>query len=78
MNRPMTHRQVSTSTVYRLSGQMRKIGSVDLQTSQRERKAALTEEGLHEIDRLIIARPDIKIDKIIEQLEVINFVECCC
>ena len=60
--------QVSTSTIYRLSGQMKKTGSVDLQTSQRGRKAALTEENLHEIDQLIIAQPDITIDEIIEKL----------
>ena len=62
--------QVSTSTVYRLSGQMKKTGSVDLQTSRRGRKAALTEEHLHEIDQLIIAQPDITIDEIIEKLGV--------
>ena len=62
--------QVSTSTVYCLSGQMKKTGSVDLQTSQRGRKAALTEENLHEIDQLIIAQPDITIDEIIEKLGV--------
>ena len=61
---------VSTSTVYRLSGQMKKTGSVDLQTSQRGRKAALTEENLYEIDQLIIAQPDITIDEIIEKLGV--------
>lgn len=59
--------QVSTSTVYRLSGQMKKTGSVDLQTSQRGRKPALTEEDLQEIDQLIIAQPDITIDEIIEK-----------
>ena len=62
--------QVSTSTVYRLSGQMKKTGSVDLQTSQRGRKATLTEKDLHEIDQLIIAQPDITIDEIIENLGV--------
>ena len=60
--------QVSTSTVYRLSGKMKKTGSVDLQTSQRGRKATLTEKDLHEIDQLIIAQPDITIDEIIENL----------
>ena len=59
--------QVSTSTVYRLSGQMKKTGSVDLQTSQRGRKAALTEEDLQAIDQLIIAQPDITIDEIIKK-----------
>ena len=44
--------QVSTSTVYRLSGQMKKTGSVELQTSQRGRKPALTEEDLQGIDQL--------------------------
>ena len=62
--------QVSTSTVYRLSVQMKKTGSVDLQTSGRGRKAALTEEDLHEIDQLIVAQPDITIDEIIEKLGV--------
>ena len=59
--------QVSTSTVYRLSGQMKKTGSVDLQTSQRGRKAALKEEDLRAIDQLIIAQPDITIDEIIKK-----------
>ena len=59
--------QVSTSTVYRLSGQMKKTGNVDLQTSQRGRKSALTKEDLQEIDQLIMVRPDITIDEIIEK-----------
>ena len=53
--------QVSTSTVYRLSGQKKKTGSVELQTSQRGRKPALTEEDLQGIDQLIAAQPDITI-----------------
>ena len=59
--------RVSTSTVYRLSGQKRKTGSVELRTSQRGRKAALTQEELHNIDQLIKAQPDITIDEIIEK-----------
>lgn len=59
--------QVSTSTVYRLSVQMKKTGSVKLQTSQRGRKPALTEEDLQEINQLIVAQPDITIDEIIEK-----------
>ena len=59
--------QVSTSTVYRLSEQMKKTGSVDLQTSQRGRKPALTEKDLRDIDQLITAQPDITIDEIIEK-----------
>ena len=59
--------QVSTSTVYRLSVQMKKTGSVDLRTSQRGRKAALTEGDLHNIDQLIKSQPDITIDEIIEK-----------
>ena len=62
--------QVSTSTVYRLSGQMKKTGSVDLQTSQRGRKPALTGEDLQDIDQLIIAQPDITIDKIIGDVAI--------
>lgn len=53
--------QVSTSTVYRLSGQKKKTGSVERQTSQRGRKPALTEEDLQGIDQLIAAQPDITI-----------------
>ena len=53
--------QVSTSTVYRLSGQKKKTGSVELQTSQRGRKPALTEKDLQGIDQLIAAQPDITI-----------------
>ena len=59
--------QVSTSTVYRLSGQMKKTVSVDLQTSQRGRKPALTDKDLREIDQLIKAQPDITINEIIEK-----------
>lgn len=59
--------QVSTSTVYRLSGQMKKTGGIDLQTSQRGRKPALTEEDLKSIDQRITAQPDITIDEIIEK-----------
>ena len=54
----------STSTVYRLSGQMQKTGSVDLQTSQRGRKPALTGEDLQDIDQLQL---DITIDENIEK-----------
>ncbi len=46
---------------------MKKSGSADLQTSQRGRKPALTEEDLREIDRLIMARPDVTVDEIIEK-----------
>ncbi len=46
---------------------MKKTGSVELRTSQRGRKPALTEEDLQEIDRLITARPDITVDEIIEK-----------
>ena len=52
---------ISTSTVYRLSGQKKKTGSVERQTSQRGRKPALTEEDLQGIDQLIAAQPDITI-----------------
>ena len=69
--------QVSTSTVYRLSGQKKKTGSVELQTSQRGRKPALTEEDLLGIDQLIIGQPDITIDEIIEKqgLSVSNVIK---
>ena len=62
--------QMSTSTVYRLSGQMKKTGSVDLQTSQLGRRPALTEEDLQDIDQLITVQPDITIDEIIEKQEL--------
>ena len=53
--------------MYHLSGQKKKTGSVELQTSQRGRKPALTEEDLRGIDQLIIAWPDITIDEIFEK-----------
>ena len=59
--------EVSTSTVYRLSGQKKKTGSVELQTSRQGRKPTLTEEDLLGIDQLIIGQPDITIDEIIEK-----------
>lgn len=62
--------QVSTSTVYRLEGQMKKTGSVELQTSQRGRKPSLTEENLQNIDQLVTDQPDITVDEIIEKLEL--------
>ena len=46
---------------------MKKTGSVDLQTSHRGRKPALTGKDLQDIDQLIIAQPDITIDEIIEK-----------
>ena len=46
---------------------MKKTGNVDLQTSQRGRKSALTKEDLQNIDQLIMAQPDITIDEIIEK-----------
>ena len=46
---------------------MKKTGSVELRTSQHGRKPALTEEDLQEIDRLIMVRPDITVDEIIEK-----------
>ena len=46
---------------------MKKTGSVDLQTSQRGRKPALTGEDLQDIDQLIIAQPGITINEIIEK-----------
>lgn len=46
---------------------MKKTGSVELQTSQRGRKPALTEKDLQDIDQLITAQPDITIDEIIEK-----------
>ena len=48
-------------------GQKKKNGSVELQTSRRGRKPALTEEDLQGIDQLIVAQPDITIDEIIEK-----------
>ena len=48
--------QVSASTVYRLSGQKKKTGSVELQTSQRGRKPALTEEDLQGIESVLKPR----------------------
>ena len=56
--------------MYRLSGQKKKTGSVDLQTSQRGRKVTLTEEDLHEIGQLIIAQQNITNDEIIEKMGV--------
>ncbi|MEH2934315.1 hypothetical protein [Acutalibacter sp. JLR.KK004] len=68
---------VSTSTVYRLSGQMRKTGSVELQTSQRGRKPALTEEDLQDIDQLITAQPDITIDEISKNMDCMSATKRC-
>ena len=44
--------RMSRNTAYRLSMQMKRTGSVELRTSQRGRKPALTEEDLQDIDHL--------------------------
>ena len=56
--------QVSTSTVYRLSGQMKKTGSVDLGGRRIIKKPRLKEGHLQDIDRPTAGQPDIAIKQI--------------
>lgn len=62
---------VTPSTVYRLARQQRRTGSVALRTSQRGRKAKLTETDLEHIDGLLQKQPDLTIDEIIETLGLV-------
>ena len=61
---------VSKWTVYRLAEQKRKTGSVELRTSQRGRKPALTTEEKANIRDCIDAEPDITIEEIREKLNL--------
>ncbi len=61
---------VSKWTVYRLSEQKRKTGSVALRTSQRGRKPLLTEEDKERISACIEETPDITIDELREKLKL--------
>lgn len=61
---------VSKWTVYRLTEQKRKTGSVELRTSQRGRKPALTTEEKANIRDCIDAEPDITIEEIREKLNL--------
>ena len=61
---------VSVKTVYRLSEQMKKTGSVDLRTSQRGRKKKLSAEDLNQIKSLLAKQPTLTIHEITEQLHL--------
>ena len=61
---------VSERTVYRLAQQKRETGSVELKTSQRGRKAVLTEENKRDIQQCVEERPDITINEIREKLHL--------
>lgn len=61
---------VNTSTIYRIEKQMRETNSVDLRTSQRGRKAALTGEDINRIDSLIKEQPDITLQDIVYKLKL--------
>ena len=62
---------VNTSTVYRLEKRMRETGSVETRVSQRERKSALSQTDLQNIDQMIRAQPDITIHEIREGLQLL-------
>ena len=61
---------VSERTVYRLAQQKRETGSVALRTSQRGRKATLTEEDKENIKQCVEERADITINEIREKLQL--------
>ena len=58
----------SVSTVYRLSEQKAKTGSVVLRVSQRGRKRILSSKELEQIAQVIETQPDITLSEIIEKL----------
>ena len=61
---------VSERTVYCLAQQKRETGSVELKTSQRGRKAVLTEENKRDIQQCVEERPDITINEMREKLQL--------
>lgn len=61
---------VNTSTVYRLIKRMRETGSVETRVSLRERKPALRQADLQNIDRIIQAQPDATIHEIRKGLQL--------
>ena len=61
---------VSKWTVYRLALQKKETGSVELRTSQRGRKPALTEEDKQNIRQCVDERPDITVDEVREELHL--------
>ena len=61
---------VSKWTVYQLTEQKRKTGSVALRTSQRGRKPVLTAEDKENIRQCIDEKPDITIEEIREKLSL--------
>ena len=61
---------VSVSSVYRLVRQMRNTGSVELRTSSRGRKPALSGRDIENIRLAIESQPDITIHEIRENLNL--------
>ena len=61
---------VSERTVYRLAQQKRETGSVALRTSQRGRKAVLTEEEKENIRQCVEKKPDITVNEVREELHL--------
>lgn len=61
---------VDRSTVYRLVERMRREGNVDVRTSQRGRKAALSKDDIANIEALVKKQADITMKEIVEQLHL--------
>ncbi|MCC8090677.1 MAG: IS630 transposase-related protein, partial [Oscillospiraceae bacterium] len=61
---------VSKRTVYRLEQQKRETGSVELRTSQRGRKPALSEEDKARISQCLDEKADMTIEEIREKLHL--------
>ena len=61
---------VSIRTVYRLVKEKRERGSVELRTSQRGRKAVLSEKDKEAIRQCIDEQSDITVEEIRERLEL--------
>ena len=61
---------VTQWTVYRLVSQMKRTGSVDLQTSTRGRKPKLSISDKEEIKKLLLKEPDLTINEIQERLSL--------
>lgn len=61
---------VSVPTVYRLTEQKARTGSVDLRVSERGRKRVLGQEDLEKIAKTIDEQPDITLSEIVEKLDL--------
>ena len=66
---------VNRSTVYRLKKRWEETGSLEVRTSSRGRKPALSPEELESIDQLVKNKSDITLQEIIDTLHLTVSIE---